>query len=309
MSTTYTPATNKPDKLLTGFISVRAPELKHIYSSLQGTTSVSEVTSKFGRPTGSGELKTDHVEESLRFLNAVDLVESPTGDIRDTVEPINKRHFEDLPFEARLLYHCNQQDGRQSHFADVHRALLSEGSRTVNASRDDLRTILKRETNYDFSWTDEKIDMWVTLCEQIGLLSETVDGLVLSPCRALLYDALILAPTSSGEDADYDDETTENGEFRRAVNWVNDNLFTVYKARTGTPRLHPAIADVFRNMEEDEVLSLSAPGDAQNQVEVPPADLDDDVRGNRRSVTHVSIKSRSTETAYQYPLNQLLTHQ
>ncbi|MBZ6495816.1 hypothetical protein [Natrinema longum] len=309
MSTTYTPATNKPDKLLTGFISVRAPELKHIYGSLQGTTSVSEVTSKFGRPATGGEVKTDHVEGSLRFLNAVDLVESPTGDIKDTVEPINERHFEGLPFEARLLYHCNQQDGRQSHFGDVHRALLSEGSRTVNAGRDNLRTILKRETDYDFSWTDEKIDMWVTLCEQLGLVSETEDGLVLSPCRAMMYDALVLAPTSSGEDAGYDGETVENGEFRRALNWINDNLFTVYKARTGTPRLHPAIADVLRNMEEDGVLSLSAPGDAQNQVEVPPADLDDDVRGNRRSVTHVSIHSRPDETAYQYPLDQLLTHQ
>lgn len=309
MITTYTPANKKPDKLLTGFISVRVPELKHIYASLQGSTSVSEVTSKFGRPTAAGELKADHVEDSLRFLNAIDLVESPTGDIKDTVEAINERRFEELAFEARLLYHCNQQDGRQAHFAAVHRALLSEGSRTVNAGRDNLRTVLKRETDYDFSWTDEKIDMWVTLCEQLGLVSETDDGLVLSPCRVLMHDALILAPTSSGEDPDYDDDPVENGGFRRALNWINDNLFTVYEERTGTPRVHPAIADVLRNMEEDEVLSLSAPGDAQNEVEIPPSDLNDDVRGNRRSVTHISIRSRPSETAYQYPLDQLLTHQ
>jgi len=73
--------------------------------------------------------------------------------------------FDQLAFEARLLYHCNQQDGRQMHFADVYSALLAEESRTVSASDDDLRTILKRETDYNFSWTDEKIGMWVTLCE------------------------------------------------------------------------------------------------------------------------------------------------
>lgn len=307
MNTTYTPASIKPDKLLTGFISVRAPELKHIYASLLGATSVSEVTSKFGRPAASG-LKDDHVEDSLRFLNAVDLVESPSGDIRDTVERINERHFEELPFEPRLLYHCNQQEGRQRHFAAVHRALLSEEGRTVSAGRDDVRTILKRETDYTFSWTDEKINMWVTLCEQLGLISETEDGIVLSPCRALMHDALMLAPTSSDDEPDYDDAPVENGEFHRVLDWIHDNLFTVYLDRTGTPRVHPAIADVLRNMEDDEVLSLSAPGDAKNAVKLPPSDLDDDVRGNRRSVTNVSIQPCPDETAYQYPLDQLLTH-
>ncbi|TKX81321.1 hypothetical protein [Halorubrum sp. SD626R] len=308
MSTTYTPASQKPDKLLTGFISVRAPELKHIHASLQGTTSASEVTSKFGRPSGSG-LKTNHVEDSLRFLNAVDLVESPTGDVLDTVERINDRHLEELPFEARLLYHCNQQDGRQSHFADIHRALLSEGSRTVDAGRDNLRTILKRETDYDFSWTDEKIDMWVTLTEQLGLVTETEDGLVLSPCRALMYDALTLAPTSSSDDPEYDDLPVDDGEAQQMLNWINDNLFTVYAARTGTPKIHPAIADVLRNMAEDSVIDLSAPGDSQNEVKLSPENLDDDSRGNRQDVTYVSVHSKPSETAYQYPLDQFLTHQ
>ena len=308
MTTTYAPASQKPDKLLTGFISVRAPELKHIHASLQGATSASEVTSKFGRPSGSG-LKTNHVEDSLRFLNAVDLVESPTGDVLDTVERINDRHFEELPFEARLLYHCNQQDGRQNHFADIHRVLLSEGNRTVDADRDNLRTILKRETDYDFSWTDEKIDMWVTLTEQLGLVTETEDGLVLSPCRALMYDALALAPTSSSDDPEYDDLPVDDGEAQQMLNWINDNLFTVYAARTGTPKIHPAIADVLRNMAEDSVIDLSAPGDSQNEVKLPPENLDDDSRGNRQDVTYVSVHFKPGETAYQYPLDQFLTHQ
>jgi hypothetical protein len=308
MSTRYTPANQKPEKLLTGFISVRAPELKHIYSSLQGATSVSEVTSKFGRPSDTG-LKTNHVEDTLRFLNAVDLVESPSGDILDTVELINDRHFGELPFEARLLYHCNQQDGRQSHFADIHRALLSEGSRTVDARRGNLRTILKRETDYDFSWTEEKIDMWVTLTEQLGLVTETEDGLVLSPCRALMYDALMLAPASLNDSPGYDDLSIDDGEAQQMLNWINDNLFTVYAGRTGTPKIHPAIADVLRNMAEDSVINLSAPGDSQNGVKLPPENLDDDDRGNRQDVTYVSISSKPSETAYQYPLNQFLTHQ
>jgi len=307
MSTTYTPATTKPDKLLTGFISVRAPELKHIYNTIQGATSVDELTEKFGRPTENGR-ETDHIVEVVRFMNAIDLVESPSGDIRSTVQRINEQQFGGLPFEARLLYHCNQQEGRQEHFADVYHALLrEEDGRKMSADRDNLRTILKRETDYDFSWTSEKIDMWVTLCEQVGLLTETDDELVLSPCRALVYDALVLAPTTSNEDPDYDDVEVEDGEFRRALDWVNDNLFAVYEERSGTPRVHPAIADVLRNMENDGVISLSNPGDSQNAVEIPPEDLDEDVRGNRRDATRLSIHSRPDETAYDYPLNQLLT--
>lgn len=308
MNTTYTPANSKPDQLLTGYISVRAPELKHIYNAIQGATSVSELTNKFGRPTAEG-LQTDHVEETVRFLNAVDLVESPSGDIRSTVERINQDRFTELPFEAHLLYHCSQQEGRQTHFAAVYRALLSEESRTVSVGRDDLKTVIKRETDYDFSWTKKKIDMWVTLCDQLGLIAETDHDLILSPCRALLHDALVLAPTEANEEPDYDTVEVENGDFRRALDWINDNLFAIYKKRAGTPRVHPAIADVLRNMENDGVISLSSPGDSQNAVEIPPEDLDDDVRGNRRDATRISIHSRPDETAYQYPLTQHLTRQ
>lgn len=307
MSTTYTPATHKPDKLLTGFISVRAPELKHICRSLQSMASTSEVTGKFGRPADS-ELKTSHVEDSLRFLNAVDVVESPTGDVLDTVEPINHRQFEGLPFEARLLYHCNQQDGRQEHFVDIYRAFLNEDSRTVDTSRDTLRTILKRETDYEFSWTDEKINMWVTLCEQLGLVTETSDGILLSPCRALMHDALVLAPTSEDETVGYGGEV-KNREIRQLLDWIADNLFAVYTSRTGNPRVHPAIADVLRNMSEDGVITLSSPGDAQNEIKIPPEDLNEDYRGNRQTVTYLSVQSAPDETAYQYPLNQFITHQ
>ncbi|TKX37146.1 hypothetical protein EXE51_08040 [Halorubrum sp. CGM5_25_10-8B] len=308
MNMTYTPANSKPDQLLTGYISVRAPELKHIYNAIQGATSVNELTNKFGRPTAEG-LQTDHVEETVRFLNAVDLVESPSGDIRSTVERINQDRFTELPFEARLLYHCSQQEGRQTHFAAVYRALLSEESRTVSVGRDDLKTVLKRETDYDFSWTKKKIDMWVTLCDQLGLITETDNDLILSPCRALLHDALVLAPTEANEEPDYDTVEVENGDFRRALDWINDNLFSIYEKRAGTPRVHPAIADVLRNMENDDVISLSSPGDSQNAVEIPPEDLDDDVRGNRRDATRISIHSRPDETAYQYPLTQHLTRQ
>lgn len=179
----------------------------------------------------------------------------------------------------------------------------------MNAGRDDLRTILKRETDYDFSWTDEKIDMWVTLCEQLGLITEIENELVLSPCRALIHDALVLAPTTSGKSPNYDGVEVENGGFRRALDWINDNLFAVYEERSGTPRVHPAIADVLRNMEDDGVISLSSPGDSRNAVEIPPEDFDDDVRGKRRDATRISIYSRPDETAYDYPLNQLLTRQ
>jgi len=75
MTVTYTPANTKPDKLLTGFISVRAPELKHIYTAIQSATSVDELVNKFGLPTANGP-ESDHIEDTVRFLNAVDLVEA-----------------------------------------------------------------------------------------------------------------------------------------------------------------------------------------------------------------------------------------
>jgi hypothetical protein len=308
MSTKFTPADSKPDKILTGFISVRAPELKHVYNTIQGATSVDELTNRFGRPTAGG-LETDQIHDTIQLLNAVDMVESPSGDIKSTVEPINRRHHDGLPFEARLLYHCNQQKGRQTHFAAAYRALLSEGTRTVSARLDDLITILKRETDYNFSWTKPKIKMWMRLCEQLGLITETEDDLVLSPCRTLLHDALVLAPTDADADPEYGDPEVKNGEFRRALDWIHDNLFSLYEERAGTPRLHPAVADVVRNMENDDVISLSSPGDSQHVVEIPPEDLNNDARGSRRNVTRISIRARPQETAYQYPLNQLLAHQ
>jgi len=85
-----------------------------------------------------------------------------------------------------------------------------------------------------------------------------------------MYDVLALAPTTSSEDPDYDDLTVDGGEVQQMLNWVNDNLFTIYEARTGTPKIHPAIADVLRNMAEDSVVDLSAPGDSQNEVKLPP---------------------------------------
>ncbi len=308
MSNTYTPANTKPDKLLTGFISVRAPELKHIYNAIQSATSVDELVSKFGRPTANGP-ESDHVEDTVRFLNTIDLVESPSGDIRSTVERINERQFKRLPFEARLLYHCNQQEGRQTHFAAIYRALLSEENRTVSAERDEVITVMNRETDYKLAWKKEKIDMWAILCEQIGLITETEDSIILSPCRALLYDALVLAPTDTDEEPSYEDAEVENGDFARALDWINDNLFAVYEDRAGTPRVHPAIADVLRNMEDDGVISLSSPGDSQHPVKIPPENLDENVRGNRRDVTRISIYSRPDEIAYEYPLTQFLTKQ
>jgi hypothetical protein len=150
--------------------------------------------------------------------------------------------------------------------------------------------------------------MWVTLCEQLGLVTETDDGLVLSPCRALMHDALVLAPTSEGETAEYGGEV-EDGEIRQLLDWIADNLFAVYTNRTGSPRVHPAIADVLRNMAEDSVITLSSPGDAQNEVKLPPEDLNEDSRGSRQAVTYLSIQNTPDETAYQYPLDQFITHQ
>jgi len=89
-------------------------------------------------------------------LNAVDLVESPTGDVLDTVERINDRHFEDCLSRRACCITATSRAVVRVISQIFTRALLSEGSRIVNAGRDNIRTILKRETDYDFSWTNEK---------------------------------------------------------------------------------------------------------------------------------------------------------
>jgi hypothetical protein len=187
---------------------------------------------------------------------------------------------------------------------------LGEGSKFVDGDRDALKKILKRNTDYDFDWKKQKINMWVTLCGQIGLVTETNAGrIVLSPCRALMHDALTLAPIKSNDTPTYKNAAIEDGEARHMLDWINNNMFTVYDSQGGTPVMHPAIADVLRNMENAGVISLSAPGDAQRQVELPPENLEEDSIGNRRDVTNISIEPCPDESAYEYPLNQFITHQ
>jgi len=54
-------------------------------------------------------------------------------------------------------------------------------------------------------------------------------------------------------------------------------------------------------MAEDSVVDLSAPGDSQNEVKLPPEDLNDDARGNRRDVTYVSVHSKPNDDGLPVP--------
>lgn len=65
---------SKPEKLLTGYGSVRGAELKAIYGDIGEMTPRSEIEHWFGRPKGSG-YETDHIDDCLRFLRTLDMIE------------------------------------------------------------------------------------------------------------------------------------------------------------------------------------------------------------------------------------------
>ncbi|WP_415380503.1 hypothetical protein [Halosimplex sp. TS25] len=283
----YTTADWKPSGVLINYNLVRGAELKAIYEYIeaQGETSVQQVVDSFA-PKRDGERKEDNARQCVDFLNSIDMVNRP--DSGQPIELQNESILPDLGFEARVLFHLREQAEPRDYFSRIYDVSLREADRSIPL--DSLLPDVRREFEREFDWNLTKLRMWRSLMVQLGLISETDNrGLILSPCRALIFDVLTAY-----------DRRNESNDLIDLMEWVQEHFFEVFDSKTGTPSAHPAFADVLQNMESDDILTLRGMADAQNEVKLP---------ATRQNPTDRSIKSFSVDVEdgrdpYQYPLEQ-----
>ncbi|WP_139136209.1 hypothetical protein [Haladaptatus sp. W1] len=286
--------TSKPDKLLTGYGTVRGAELKAIYSDINENTPLSQINARFGRPTNEG-LETDHIDNCLRFLRSIDMIEC-SG--QNAFSPLNRNIFPDfeVSFEPRLLYHTRKQTGRQSHLAAVHEVAIQElsseeghyGVRRVSV--DDLKIKVDRATDYNLKWREEKIEMWANLLAPLGAISYSTnhDEVLLSPSRGLLHELL-----------SHHQAHRENGESILSVlEWIDENFFPVFSRTGGQPAVHVGVADVLESLVEDDVLRLTGMSDRNEVVELPRS-IDDS-----QTPADYTLQTASDRPSYWYPLDR-----
>lgn len=290
----YERNTSKPEKLLTGYGTVRGAELKSIYTDIEPMTPLSQIEKRFGRPHSSG-LETDHIDNCLRFLRALDMMEQ-TG--QDVLNPMNEDLFPEFEttFELRLLYHIGQQRGKQSHLAAIHEVAIQElladvghyGVRRVSV--DDLVIEVDRKTEYDLEWREEKILMWANLLAPLGGISFSSDNdeILLSPSRVMLHELL-----------SYHHRHRANGDsILAALEWINRDFFPVFSRTGGRPAVHVGIADVLENLVADSVLSLTGMSDRSEVVDLPMS-ID-----NNQTPADYTIESAPDRPSYWYPLER-----
>ena len=280
----YRYADGKPNATLVNYNTVRTAELKLIYhtisDSVSGTVNLSGLRTEFTHGDD------DHLEQCLKFLHALDLIERPDSRL---VEPINKDVFPSLSFEARLLHHIKQQERPQDHLAKAQDIAFENAPRTLE--RDLLVTYLKRDADY-INWNNTKVNMWYRLYEGIGALSYIDSrGLVLSPNRRLLYDLLKTFR-----------ETEDSNEFGEAVTWIENYFMRILSDRPGTPQLHQGVADTLQNLIDEDLISVRGMADAQNEVKLPSTHS----RHEEPAVKEFQIEKPLPEnrSSYYYPLEQ-----
>ncbi len=247
----YRYANGKPDKTLVNYNTVRPPELKLIYETLaqhgSGPTNVKALRDSF--VLGDD----DHLEQCLRFLYGIDMIERPEERV---VKLVNENVFPDISFEARLLHHLHQQEQPQDHLTRAQEIAFKNSPGTLE--RELLVTYLKRDLDY-INWNKTKVNMWYRLYEGIGVVSfiDTRE-LVLSPSRALLYELL-----------ETFHETENSTDFGEAVAWIEQHFMSVLIERPGTPRLHEGVTDTLQNLMDMDAIDVRGMADAQNEVKLP----------------------------------------
>jgi hypothetical protein len=277
----YRFAVNKPDRVLINHNTVRPAELKAVYESLTDDRTVQDILSDFAQE------KEGNIQECINFLHAIDLLERSRED--RAVSPLNRDILPDLAFEPRLLYHLRQQRYPKDHLTRIQNVALETDDRSVTL--DVLLPQVKGELDqYDFAWNKTKLRMWRALGTQLGLVSETeTRGVLISPCRRLLYDLLELY-----------EQQKNNKNLYSALTWIEENFFNAFETTTGSPRVHPAVSDVLQNMESEDVLEFRGMSDAKNEVTLPES-----VHTPRpRSVSVYELEPMPESPAYQYPLSQ-----
>lgn len=291
--TNYEYNSTKPEKILTGYGTVRGAELKRIYQHILESIPRSEINTKFARPRGQ-ELETDHIDNCIRFLRTLDMVVEEN----DVVAPLNQRLFEDfeVSFEPRILYHIKQQTEKQSHLAAIHEIAIREissgedhyGARRVSV--DELEVAVERNTDYDLQWREEKILMWANLLSPLGAISfsSSHDEILLSPSRVLIHELLY-----------HHQENRSNPEsLASALTWVDQNFLPVFSRVSGQPRVHSGIASVFESMVEDDVLSLRGMSDRTETVNLPM------IIDQTETPADYSLQSAPKRPSYWYPLER-----
>lgn len=285
----YTYNDDKPDALLVNYGTVRGAELKEIFRVLdsQGAVPVSALEKRFARPEStSGALQTDHIENCLKLLRALDIVKISAQNV---VSLLNEDVYSELDFEGRLLHHIRQQDGKQAHLWYVFDVLARQNRRRIE--RQQLLTALKDDDsrNFGHQWNETKLNMWGNLGDTIGALSYLDNNVIVtSPTRALMFDLLSW----------YNENGDKPSRFLSATNWINEEILSVYASQPGTPELSVGVADVLRNMEEDGVLELRSLSDTQRVVDVPRQ------TGSTEPVVEFSVNDRPQEAPYTFPLDR-----
>lgn len=287
-------ATGTPDRIITGYGTVRSPELKVLDEFIEIDTALSAVISRFGRPdpTAADGYEASHIEECIKFLHTLDLIDRSSTDM---LTPLNRGIYSELSFEARLLHHIRSQDGDEYQLAEIHDLLFEHttiehdhGVRRID--EESLIEILKEESKYSIQWKSEKTSMWANLLDPIGAISysTTHDEIVTSPTRALLHELL-----------SYHASHSDNPEgILNALEWIHEHFLPVFYEVSGTPRVHIGVADTLANMVADGTVELIGMTDVIQTVSLP-YQIDD-----TKQPARFKVSDPPNRPAYWYPLNR-----
>lgn len=279
----YQPNSGKPESDLVNYSTVRVPELRQIYRTLNKAGGFANVSTLRDTMTPNDD---NHLEECLRYLRAVDIVDREEDRV---VELVNTDVFPDLSFEARLLLHLNQQPHPQDHIVAAQRIAFKKAPRTLR--RDQLEVVLNSEVDY-IAWNQTKLNAWYNLLQGIGVLSY-IDSreLVLSPRPAILYELLETFR-----------DTVNSTDFGEAIAWIEDNFMSVLTTRPGTPRLHQGVTDTLQTLLDDDHISVRGMSDATSEV-VLPSTLS---RNEEPAVTEFELHGwpSNPPASKRYPLDQ-----
>jgi hypothetical protein len=247
--------TDKSEKYLINYTTVRPMELKVLYEAISGETPVDQLTTFFGHPH---EVDHDHIDTSVQFLEAIDMISrSP----QDVLTRVNENVVgEELSFEVRMLLHLMQQPAPYNQLIETIRAGLTAAD-DVKISTEALKEAANRR-DLAVQINDEKIRMWARFFEALGVINvDEDDEVYFLPMRRLVYDLFALA-ADQGADSD----------FVEAVRWIHETAMPIITETEGTVQVHRGTALVLRGLEAEGVVEFEAMGDRDRYIGLPEAE-------------------------------------
>ena len=291
---TFNPYPDKPTVLISGsYTTVRGAELREIDAMLDqqaGEVAKSAIEDRFAR-LDEGSRNTEHVGYCLGLLQAVDFVEVSAQKV---VSWFNGGAFPELSFEARLLFHIRQQQGRPRHITYISEVLarLDERRVTPELLLEEVQSDDADSYSDELEWKVEKIRFWANLHDPLGAITYTASQrsdeveIVSSPTRALLAELL----------GYFADQTEDEASALDCFKWIDEWFFPIFSERAGGHRIAAGVADTLRSMESDGVIDMYRESDAQTAVELPKRE------GTDRNVSVVVVNEIPTTAPYSYPL-------